>query len=155
MGLPPSRLHSIDRIDNHGHYEPRNCQWVTRREQSRNMSSNRTVTFNGRTMVLADWANELGIDHSALRNRIKRHGVVVALSTPPLQRGKVISHPKHHKRHPSTGFRGVYRNKNRFEARVHRNGSVHYLGMFGTAEEASVAVCNFDSIHSTQEPISE
>lgn len=66
MGRAPSKKHSIDRIDVNGDYEPGNCRWATNAEQGRNKRSNRLVSFDGKTMIVADWAKHLGISRDTL-----------------------------------------------------------------------------------------
>lgn len=36
MGQPPTKGHSLDRINNNGNYEAKNCRWATRSEQMKN-----------------------------------------------------------------------------------------------------------------------
>lgn len=43
IGLKPTPAHTIDRINNNGHYEPGNVRWATRVEQGRNKRDNRSV----------------------------------------------------------------------------------------------------------------
>jgi hypothetical protein len=76
VGKRPSLDHSIDRIDNDGSYAPGNVRWAKRDVQRRNCQSSRIhmLTYEGKTMCLADWATERNIPYHTLKNRINRYG---------------------------------------------------------------------------------
>jgi hypothetical protein len=81
MGKRPSKKHTIERIDNNKHYDPSNCRWATSQEQARNRRTNRWIEYDGRKMILKDWAKELGISHAALAYRLKRLPLECALDS--------------------------------------------------------------------------
>lgn len=72
MGYPPDNNHTIERIDVNGNYEKNNCKWATPAEQARNRRNSRFYEYQGKKMILKDWANELNVNEITLRYRIKR-----------------------------------------------------------------------------------
>jgi hypothetical protein len=61
MGERPSKNHSIERINNELGYSKDNCKWATKKEQARNIRSNRIIEFNGIEKCLAEWAEIIGV----------------------------------------------------------------------------------------------
>ena len=66
MGKQP-KGGTLERIDNNGNYEPQNCKWANRWEQTRNERKNIRITVGSETMILQDWADRLGIHEETLR----------------------------------------------------------------------------------------
>lgn len=62
---------TIDRINVNGNYEPDNCRWVTMREQNNNTRRNHTLTLNGETHTIAEWARINGVDPDMYYNRVR------------------------------------------------------------------------------------
>jgi|SRR2546426_4040973 len=83
IGPRPSRKHTIERIDNNGHYScgkceeclangwPFNCRWATQAEQTTNTRRNRMITFEGKTLWLAEWSRIFNLDHKTITSRIE------------------------------------------------------------------------------------
>ncbi len=74
MGFRPSTKHSLDRIDTDGNYEPENCRWADKLTQGRNKRSVMSLTVDGVTKTISEWAAERGIKPSTLSDRVKRLG---------------------------------------------------------------------------------
>ena len=72
MGRRPSPQHSLDRIDSNGNYEPGNCRWASPEQQMRNIRTNVSLTFQGKTMTVVEWAEEMKIPASRIYGRLKR-----------------------------------------------------------------------------------
>lgn len=85
MGYKPDGL-TLDRIDNDASYSPENCRWATKKEQRRNQRTCHFLEFEGRRLLLREWAEEKGINELTLSYRLLRLGwsVEKALSTPAL-----------------------------------------------------------------------
>lgn len=63
---------SIERKNVNGHYEPNNCEWIERSEQSNNTRRSTFYEFNGKKQTLKDWAEELGINYDTLWGRVHK-----------------------------------------------------------------------------------
>lgn len=68
---------TLDRVDNDKGYSPDNCVWVTNRINTNHTSRTHFITYNGKTQSMRQWANELGINYSTLRNRLNRSKMTV------------------------------------------------------------------------------
>lgn len=103
MGDRPPR-HTLDRIDNARGYdcgrcpdcEARgavpNCRWATRKQQLRNMRTNRMITHDGQTRCLAEWAELVGMSTNLLYMRL-RSGLTFeeAVARPIRMEGKLTA----------------------------------------------------------------
>lgn len=85
MAECPGKQFTLDRIDNTKGYAPGNCRWATMAEQNRNRSYCVELTHQGRTMILRDWADEIGISPNTLAQRLYLGWSVERALTTPLK----------------------------------------------------------------------
>ena len=67
---------TLDRIDNNGNYNKKNCRWATRKEQAqntRNVEKALRITFNGITQTIKGWSKQAGIKRTTLRMRVMEY----------------------------------------------------------------------------------
>lgn len=74
VGPRPSPVHTLERKDNDGNYEPGNVVWAERSVQANNRRDNHFLVFRGKRQTIAQWSRELLIDASLLQARISRLG---------------------------------------------------------------------------------
>jgi hypothetical protein len=71
MGERPGDL-TIEREDYTKNYGPDNCKWATRTEQANNKSTNRLITYQGKTQNMTQWASEIGLKYMTIYDRKAR-----------------------------------------------------------------------------------
>lgn len=86
MGPRPHEGWSLDRIDVTGNYCPSNCRWADTITQANNTTRNRRLTWNEKTLTVAQWARELDISSGTLYARLRLGWSVE----------KTLTTPKHH-----------------------------------------------------------
>lgn len=69
---PPGK--SLGRIDVNKGYSKDNCRWETASEQARSRTNNVWVRYDGRAIILKDFAAAMGVSYKALHRRMKRLG---------------------------------------------------------------------------------
>lgn len=84
IGNFPTPKHTLGRINNDGNYScgacaeclqrawPLNVGWETQKQQQRNRSNNRLLTFGAETKTMAEWAERAGIPYLTFFKRLKR-----------------------------------------------------------------------------------
>lgn len=78
---------TLDRVNTHDNYNPKNCRWVTTTEQQNNKENNYIICYSGQEHTLAEWSNILKMNYSALWARLKKwHWSIEKAFTTPLKR---------------------------------------------------------------------
>lgn len=83
LGKRPSRLHTLDRINNDGNYEPGNVRWALPLVQQRNKSNCSMFTYQGIKKPVYVWAEEYGLNVNTIKMRIRSKWSVNAILLTP------------------------------------------------------------------------
>ena len=92
VGQPPSKKHTLDRIDNNKGYEPGNVRWATMKEQNNNKRGNHQLVYNGVSRNITQWAEYLGVRRCLIASRIQAGWDIAKTLTTPVE--LKYSHPR-------------------------------------------------------------
>ena len=83
---------TLDRTNNNGNYEPKNCRWATITEQNNNQSNNIRIKYNESEYTLSELSKIYNIKRATLYDRIKRGWTIdEALNRKVAKRNRVKS----------------------------------------------------------------
>lgn len=71
MGRRPAIGYSVERNNNDKGYNKHNCTWLPRKYQSRNRSTTVRITYEKKTLHLAEWARRTGMNRNTIVRRIR------------------------------------------------------------------------------------
>ena len=137
--LPKSELNFPDM--NHVEVEKK----IQKRKKRKMMKSSNETSFNGQITV-DDKSQHLGIFDTP-KEAAQAHDLAAIQAGHPTSKLNFLDQvPKNYKPKNNglystntIGYRGVYKNKNRFKATICIDGRQHNIGQFGTTKEAAIA----------------
>lgn len=102
IGPKPSDAHSLDRVDNEGHYERGNLRWSTPPVQNNNQRKTHRPTLNGERHTIREWAAITGLPYHKLASRFYQGWSDHRALTQPI--GKRMDKPGRYKTKPCKSF---------------------------------------------------
>lgn len=90
MGEKPSGM-SIERMDNEKGYGPDNCKWATKIEQARNTRANKFISYKGKHMTQAEFAEVIGHNQSTVSYRLRSGWTPEQVANKPAHTGNRVA----------------------------------------------------------------